>query len=355
MLQLLEGIKSADVQVVQSLVGAGVTFDGDLTFAITRGNCDIVKVTADSQPERNNWGYLSGVAVFEGGKRAVVQLLLQYGIEKQIPALFDHDQLIQATRDSRVGIMTDLLEAGADPSPWYDEEDGTPLHVSCGKEPGVMECLLEYGADEEADQDFGRRPIHVAAIGGHVTSIDLLCRYGADIESETQAGETALHEAAFWSKPDSVKALTDNGANVNAQMDNGDTPLHVVARMAGFSCEKSELIATREVMDALLLAGADETIVNDRGRAPRNVVGQWSIRHNGWGDREEPVWGGCSRPILRQTEKVPADRAWSRRGVLVLFRVKNYLDREADTLGVPAASAWTGKQGWAAGMGWALS
>lgn len=351
--QLEHYIKHTDVEMVQRLVAAGANDNmrGALRFAISTGHCEVVRLIADSEITlRHGWGGALLAAV-KGGDRPVVQLLLQYGIEyNRLDVLFEKGQLIKATMDSKVGIMQDLLEAGADPNAWFGRKDGTALHVSCGMPGEVMECLLKAGADIEAVQDYERKPMHVAAIGGYVASINMLYDHGADIESQTEDGGTALHEAAFWSRPHAVKALAEKGANVNARMDRGETPLHVAARMTGFSCERPELIATRDVMDALLLAGADETLVDNRGLAPRHVVGQWDIRQHGWGQREAPEWRMVVRMFYDKLKAVPADRAWRRRGLLVLFRTK-----EAGSRGVPTASAWVGRSGWEAAMGWVVS
>lgn len=213
--------------------------------------------------------------------------------------------------------------------------------------PGVvMKCLLDAGADMEVGKYYGQKPIHVAAIGGYVTSINMLCDHGADVDAMVEDGGTALHEAAFLSKPHAVKALVENGADLNARMDNGDTPPHVVARMTGFSCDKAGLVATRDTMDELLLLGADETLLNNDGKAPRHVVGCWDKREYGNGDINAPEWRMVIGMFYRTLKAAPADRAWRRRGLLVLVRVKNCLDADAASESVSPRSGWVGVAGW---------
>lgn len=335
-------------------VSDGTAKNDSIYDAIISGDYHAVKMFADSKTELNFWGDMVVTAV-EGGDRSMVQLVLKYGAKNKSPRSLERGQLETATIDGNVGIMEDLLVAGANPNAWSGPEDGTPLHLSCGKPGEVMKCLLDAGADMEAEQDFGRRPIHVAAIGGYVTSIDMLCDYGANVEARAEDWGTALHEASFWSRPHAVKALVKHGADVNARMDNGDTPLHVVARMTGYYCDRSELIATREVMDELLLAGADETLLNEDGRAPRNVVGGWDRSEYGRGHMDAPEWRMVIGMFYDKLKAVPADRAWRRRGLLVLFRAKNYLDKQEEFRGVRTRSMSMGRTGWAAGMGWILS
>ena len=67
-----------------------------------------------------------------------------------------------------------------------------------------------------------------------------------------------------------------------------------------------------EVVDALLRAGADETIVDNQGRKASDVVG-------GEVAEEERLAEDFER-VSELLANAPADRAWRRRGYLVLCR-----------------------------------
>ena len=63
-------------------------------------------------------------------------------------------------------------------------------------------------------------------------------------------------------------------------------------------------------MDSLLRAGADETIVDDEGRTVAEVIGR--------GSEEEDSLPQDAELVLELLANAPADRAWRRRGYLVL-------------------------------------
>ena len=69
------------------------------------------------------------------------------------------------------------------------------------------------------------------------------------------------------------------------------------------------------MVNLLLRSGADETITNDEGKTPADVIGEW------WEDDEE------EEPVVMEVERArrllataPADKAWRRRAYLVLYR-----------------------------------
>lgn len=95
--------------------------------------------------------------------------------------------------------------------------------------------------------------------------------------------------------------LSAYGANVNAQDDFLETPLMNAACCAGFSDE------AEEVVNSLLRSGADETIVNKRGET---AAGEFMRKP----ENEH------TKRILELLASAPANRAWRRRGYLVLCR-----------------------------------
>ena len=109
-------------------------------------------------------------------------------------------------------------------------------------------------------------------------SMYLLCEVSdLDVNIADRDGDTALHWAVWCSKDryaqlhwacsyrgDVTEVLSlvyVKGHKINAQNNYGDTPLHL-------ACSKGH----SDIVETLMLAGADETITNDRGKTPAQVA-----------------------------------------------------------------------------------
>lgn len=95
--------------------------------------------------------------------------------------------------------------------------------------------------------------------------------------------------------------LLRNGAEVDAKDANGLTPLHLACKAS----VKQRLMV--QVVDLLLRRGADETVTDTdkKGCAAVDLI------------ESSAGPSGCLRRLLTNA---PADRAWRRRGTLVLCR-----------------------------------
>ena len=125
-------------------------------------------------------------------------------------------------------VVTDLLAAGAD-SNARDEDGMTVLHraTHCGCNGSVVAALLANGADPAArhDQWDGWTPLHFAAEGGvGATAVTTLLVAGADVMALATDGRTPLHLAAARGTPSRIAALLDAGADPSVQDDRGRSP-----------------------------------------------------------------------------------------------------------------------------------
>lgn len=121
-----------------------------------------------------------------------------------------------------------------------DDFGRTPLHAAAlsGSE-GAARRLLDGGADPSAADDYGTTPLHLACRGGSVALVQLLLSHGSDPNARSAAGTTPLHEAASAGDQATVRLLLEAGAKPEAVDDRGRTPAEV-ARAHGFP----ELAAT---------------------------------------------------------------------------------------------------------------
>jgi uncharacterized protein len=102
---------------------------------------------------------------------------------------------------------------------------------------------------------------------------------GADIHATDKNGVTALHHAVRFRSPTAVETLIKHGANVNGACSrNGSTPLHRAVTQTGAPGTAGRAEAATEIIQLLLVAGADPSIANKSGKTPADYVKDNAIR-----------------------------------------------------------------------------
>lgn len=118
-------------------------------------------------------------------------------------------------------------------------------------------------------------------------------------------GSTPVHEAANTLGTDALLVLLKLGADINARDYKNETLLYSAAFMAGRP-------GKAEMVDLLLWAGADETFVDEDGRAAMDVIGKWFDE-----SEEEPFLPDVER--VRRLFSIE-NRVWRRRRYVVMCR-----------------------------------
>lgn len=244
------------------------------------------------------------------GLHRFVGMLLRKGVRVGAANTMGQCALHMAVENNHIASAKALLEAGADPDRGYgDVRHCTPLVLaSCNV--AMTNLLLEHGADPKASDGLGFTALHWAGRSGRPGVINSLVEAGADLEAESARvicydqkyefkGLTPLHAAALHKTVQTMPGLLDNGADINAKDDNGHTPLHVICLT---SADKWRVHAAA---DLLLRRGADETITNDDGYTPEELIDSNADST------------GCLKRLLANAR---GDKAWRRRGTLVLCR-----------------------------------
>ncbi|CAM9315754.1 unnamed protein product [Ectocarpus fasciculatus] len=112
---------------------------------------------------------------------------------------------------------------------------------------------------------------------------------------------------------EALRVLLRNGANPNKAGDNGSMPLHLAAH------EQTPGVA--EVVDLLLRWGASETAVDKDGNTAAAIFQELAIhRPDATEERDR---------ALVLLARAPADRAWRRRGWVVMLRARSETKRLA--------------------------
>lgn len=235
-----------------------------------------------------------------------------------------------------------LVWAGADLN-LADSRGWTPLmHTAYRGDAALADMLLLNGADSQIQDDRKCKPLvralyweHVdvirvflksrsirkksvmdltralftAASNGSTKSLRELIAAGANVtvysRSHWHWGETPIHSAAQKGHAGAIHMLAAAGANVDRADGDDTTPLHNAAARHSVQCVK-----------ALLHWGADESLVNSDGQTPADCA--LDVH-----EEDEVFDGDALVAILHMLSRAPADRAWRRRGWIMMLCVRH--------------------------------
>lgn len=313
-----------NVSLAQKLLRAGGEIGISLHRAVRGGHEEVVGALLDGGASCNNKdgdGDAPLHIAAEVGHADIARSLLLRGADKDSQDIRGRAPLHLAAEYDYLAVAEVLLGANADLDVRFDEDDidddderieTSPLDMAAAKgNLGVLRAIIEHGGSAALNAvDFrGHTALHHASRSGAVGAIDALVEAGAAI-SPSAYGSTPLHFAATWSNFDATLALLRHGAAVSPRTVAGDTPLHWVAEYAGME-------GSSATVAVLLRWGADETMRNANGCTPEDMLGD-NV------DESEVVAEEVER-VKALLLRAPAERAWRRRGLLVLCRA--YPDR----------------------------
>ena len=296
------------------LDGVGLNMGLVLLLAVRGGHAelvdDLVKVkgAAVRSLDRHGNGPLHICCQSEASNAAdILQTLLDAGVDKYSKNSGGSTPMYVASQNGHVAMGRVLVDAGVD----VNLDCGfqrTALHIAAGRgHVDFIKMLFEIGVDVNERDGFQRTAIHHATSNCHDETIELLLEHGAIIDPGDNTGRTPIHDSAARLYRETLLVLLKHGANVNVQDGVGTTPVQFAALKAGKR-------GCSEIVEILLRAGADESIADDDEETALDVAGEYV-------DEEDRVAEDYDR-VRSLLMNAPAERAWRRRGYMVLCRAR---------------------------------
>lgn len=238
--------------------------------------------------------------------RQIIYLLLEHGasLESSGPWTALHIASILGRYHSVIS----LLAAGANPGTPSGLKKETAAHAAAVKgNINILTALIGSSpyVVHSTDRN-GKTPLHYSARANQAEATMVLIESGADIDDVDMHSNTPLLSASYGVSVASATALIEKGADVNARTIRGDTALLIVARSAG-------LVGAQvlQMVDLLLRAGGDVTLLNIKGESPMDVVGLLSTNQPERGD----IAG-----VKQMLEQARLDQVWDRRSGAVVVK-----------------------------------
>jgi ankyrin repeat protein len=214
---------SADAAGTTALHWAVELNDLDKTDALIRAGAD-VKAT-------NRYGVPPITAACIYASRAIVERLLDAGVDPNTALPEGETSLMTAARTGGLEVVKLLLERGADVNAREQWKGQTALMwAAAQKHGGVAEILIAHGADVTARSRAGFTPLLFALRAGDAASVSALLAAGASANDVAPDGTSALVLAILNAHYELAAMLLDYGADPNAPDPRGSA-LHVLAWM----------------------------------------------------------------------------------------------------------------------------
>ncbi len=155
----------------------------------------------------------------ESGHAAIARYLIDQGADINLKDKDKNSPIHNAAYLGNLEIVDLLLKKGAASLNEGNYRGQTPLHLACERgHPGVVTRLLEAGADVEARDTLGRTPLMTTATSKNMEVVNALLKKGADINAALKRGPatyTTLTVAAMYGFKDLVDVLIDKDAAIS--------------------------------------------------------------------------------------------------------------------------------------------
>ncbi len=305
---LVQAAGEGNEPLAQALINAGAPFGTALHEAVRNDRARMVVFLLNRGAfihRKDTAGDTALHVCAKLGKPGIARSLLHLGADRNGLGDERGTPIYWAAREGHLSMAELLLDAGCNMTV---RRLGavSPLDTAAAKgHTDIMKLFIERGADVNGTDPDGRPALHFAAFWDEVGAVNMLVAAGANVRARDGWGSTALCHAACRHNVKLVLALLRAGAEINVLDQNKRTPLHFASANAGRP-------GGADVVDVLLRWGADETLADDGGKRPLDVVGEQTRGQDRLADDV-----ARAKRLLRNAR---GDRAWRRRGYMVMCR-----------------------------------
>ena len=156
-------------------------------------------------------------AAAAAGNQALVQLLLENGVDINAQDGNYGNALQEAVYNGQKRVIRFLLENGADINAQGGKYGNALQAAAYSGHEAVVRLLLEHGADINAQGGKYGNALQAAAYSGHEAVVRLLLEHGADTNAQGGECGNALQAAACYGREAVVRLLLEHGADISAQ------------------------------------------------------------------------------------------------------------------------------------------
>lgn len=210
-----------DAQKVQELLDKNTPITEFIWIgAIRQGNTEILQRLLDKQP--GDAPQAVGLAIAYSNQPAVLQVVLDKGIDLESKTNFGGTPLMQAASQGNLPLLQVLIDKGANANA-KDSQGNTPLMFAARTTNELAELAKKISQEpnEENALKLSQRQQVYEQI------IEVLLHHGAVIDEKNESGLTALMWACLVGQARLAEVLLKNGADVNLQSNDGHTALSI--------------------------------------------------------------------------------------------------------------------------------
>ena len=166
-----------------------------------------------------------------GDAEMAVELVLNEGVDADIPALCNRTPLLWASISKSGMLIKTLIDLGADVNAQRTDDKLTPLKLAAGRNNYMaIRLLLEHGADINLRDKYGASALYAAVCNNHENLVELLIENNADVSIQDSEGDSLLHLSVSRGLFKATQLLIEAGCNVNLRNKKGRTPLYIAVK-----------------------------------------------------------------------------------------------------------------------------